>query len=464
MKVTNQFLGILFCCAFTTTIPKPAVSFTSHKTIKTMYDTLRIESRLSGIKLGLLHSEPASTSQYEPVLFIHGASFPSSLAAGFRMNDYSWMDHLNEEGYETFALDFIGYGNSDRYPEMQKNTPAGQPLGRAYEIVEDIDRAINYILRFRNISQVSIIAHSWGGTVAALYATQHPEKIKSLILFATPVASASQSEVKVDTTLERYEVMTAENRVKAMIDLTPQGQTCPLESELFSTWKQDWIASDPLSRNGEVTFPSGWKADLLDLQHGKTYLDPSKVTVPTLLIRGEWDEFPTNEDAGRMFRALTNASHKKYVVIERSTHVMHLEKNRVQLYKEVSSFLRSGQRATPVAVIFEVFPSDAGKKEYLDLAAHLKKELVKIDGFISIERYQSLSDPEKLLSLSFWRDEEAVKQWRNTEVHRMAQSKGRQGIFRDYRLRVVNVIRDYGMYQRREAPADSKAIHDRKRK
>jgi heme-degrading monooxygenase HmoA len=165
-----------------------------------------------------------------------------------------------------------------------------------------------------------------------------------------------------------------------------------------------------------------------------------------------------------MFRALTNVSHKKYVVIERSTHVMHLEKNRVQLYEEVTSFLRSGKRATPVAVIFEVFPSDAGKKEYLDLAANLKNELVKIDGFISIERYHSLSDPHKLLSLSFWRDEEAVKQWRNTEVHRMAQSKGRQGIFRDYRLRVVNVIRDYGMYQRREVPADSKAIHDRKRK
>ncbi|MGF7042783.1 antibiotic biosynthesis monooxygenase family protein [Mucilaginibacter lappiensis] len=112
-----------------------------------------------------------------------------------------------------------------------------------------------------------------------------------------------------------------------------------------------------------------------------------------------------------------------------------------------------------IAVIFEVMPQEGKKQEYLDIAAYLKPALVTIDGFISIERFQSLTDPGKILSLSFWRDEEAVKQWRNLEIHRDAQSKGRAYVFKDYHLRIANVVRDYGMFDRAEAPADSKQIH-----
>ena len=85
--------------------------------------------------------------------------------------------------------------------------------------------------------------------------------------------------------------------------------------------------------------------------------------------------------------------------------------------------------------------------------------LEKIEGFISVERFQSINDPGKILSLSFWKHEESIKQWRNTEMHRLAQSKGRDGIFKDYRLRIANVNRDYGMFDRKEAPADSKLFH-----
>ena len=112
-----------------------------------------------------------------------------------------------------------------------------------------------------------------------------------------------------------------------------------------------------------------------------------------------------------------------------------------------------------IAVIFEVSPHPPTKRTYLDIAASLRPGLDDIDGFISIERFQSLSDPEKLLSLSFWRDEEAVAQWRTTEEHRRAQSSGRSGIFQDYRLRIAAVVRDYGMHDRDQAPADSRSIH-----
>jgi len=112
-----------------------------------------------------------------------------------------------------------------------------------------------------------------------------------------------------------------------------------------------------------------------------------------------------------------------------------------------------------IAVIFEVEPAEGQRNTYLDIAARLKPELEAIHGFISVERFESLATPGKMLSLSFFRDEEAVRAWRNTEDHRRAQAAGRNGVFSDYRLRVAAVVRDYGMTKRDEAPGDSRAAH-----
>jgi len=112
-----------------------------------------------------------------------------------------------------------------------------------------------------------------------------------------------------------------------------------------------------------------------------------------------------------------------------------------------------------IAVIFEVFPDPDRRAEYLNIAAKLRLLLEEIDGFISVERFQSLTDPDKLLSLSFFRDEDAVREWRELTAHRGAQEAGRDGIFTDYHLRIAHVIRDYGMFDRAKAPQDSQEVH-----
>jgi len=112
-----------------------------------------------------------------------------------------------------------------------------------------------------------------------------------------------------------------------------------------------------------------------------------------------------------------------------------------------------------IAIIFEVWPAKGEQNHYLDLAAALRSDLEKMDGFISVERFQSLTTPGKLLSLSFWRDEEAVAAWRNQARHRATQAQGRSGVFSNYRLRVAAIIRDYGLKERDEAPADSRMAH-----
>ena len=112
-----------------------------------------------------------------------------------------------------------------------------------------------------------------------------------------------------------------------------------------------------------------------------------------------------------------------------------------------------------IAVIFEVWPNPDHRAGYLDWAAQLKSELAKMDGFISIERFQSLTDPDKLLSLQFWRDDACLTAWRNLDAHRAAQAAGRKTMFRDYHLRIAEVTRDYGLTEREQAPADSRRVH-----
>lgn len=112
-----------------------------------------------------------------------------------------------------------------------------------------------------------------------------------------------------------------------------------------------------------------------------------------------------------------------------------------------------------ITVIFEVEPHPDKRQAYLDIAAELKPLLEEVDGFLSVERFESLTQPGKILSLSFWRDEEAIQRWRQLDQHRKAQAAGRKIHFQDYRLRIAGVIRDYGMNDRTQAPKDSLTLH-----
>ncbi|NNU81035.1 antibiotic biosynthesis monooxygenase [Halovulum dunhuangense] len=115
-----------------------------------------------------------------------------------------------------------------------------------------------------------------------------------------------------------------------------------------------------------------------------------------------------------------------------------------------------------IAVIFEVEPAEGRKQDYLDIAAAMRPLVDQVEGFISVERFQSLTNPGKILSLSFFEDEAAIERWRALAAHRNAQASGRSHIFRDYRLRIAAVVRDYGMFERAEAPEDSRKAHDRR--
>jgi pimeloyl-ACP methyl ester carboxylesterase/heme-degrading monooxygenase HmoA len=458
--ITISFFGLLLVTVVTAQKNSQPLKIN----IMNDYELIKTTSRIPGLQMAITHKAPTLSSNDYAVLFLHGASFPAALSFGFKMNNYSWIDNLVEHGYDVYALDFLGYGHSDRYPEMEANVPTGKPVGNALEVYKDVDKAIDLIIQRTGKTKVYLIGHSWGGSVAALYAEKFPDKIASLILFAaiTPRKSTSAIE-QVESS---YEMLTPDQRITAMKNLTPEGKACQLEPELFSIWGPVWLQSDMLAAkfsSGSVRFPAGPSQDIENMLHNKPYYHPGSIQVPVLVIRGEWDAYPDNADDEALFTSLENAPYKKYVVIEKGTHVMHLEKSRNQLYVETLAFLKWGHKIEidkhAIAVIFEVIPAEGYKEEYLNIALSLKPQLEKIKGFISIERFQSIYHPEKILSLSFWENEEAIQTWRAEEIHRNAQTKGREYIFKDYHLRIAQVVRDYGMFDRKEAPTDSKSYH-----
>ncbi len=300
---------------------------------------VRVPVDSTGLRVALWHEAASRPGTHAPVLFVHGASFPSSLAAGFKFDGVSWMDHLAARGFDVWALDFLGYGASDRYPAMREPAGAHAPLGRSADAARQIAAAVAYIERQRRAPRVSIVAHSWGTMPAGLFAATHAPQVDRLVLFG-PVAARHEAP---DTTrFEAYWFVTEEAQRARFYGYVPAGERPVLDPRYFATWGPAYMATDATSRTrtpASVAVPTGPLVDLDEAWQGHLTYDPAAITVPVLIVRGEWDTVTRDGDAAWLFSALTHSPIKRDVKISRGTHVMHLEAARYQLYREVETFL-----------------------------------------------------------------------------------------------------------------------------
>lgn len=307
---------------------------------------LRIPAGARGLQLFLRHLPAARPSQHPPVLFVHGASFPSGLAAAFRFSGTSWMDHLAAQGFDVWALDFLGYGHSDRYPEMQQPASAHPPLGRAPEAAQQIAAAVDFILQKQRAPRISLVAHSWGTVPTGLYASRHPARVKRIVLFG-PVARRAGAP---PAESPAYQFVTEEAQRSRFTGYVPSGERAVLDPQHFAVWGPAYLATDARSHTRtppSVQVPGGPIADIADAWSGRLPYAPEKITAPVLIVRGEWETVTTDADAQWLFRALSAAPIKRDVKISRGTHVMHLEASRFQLYTEVAAFLAERDTAVP---------------------------------------------------------------------------------------------------------------------
>ncbi|HEY8188214.1 MAG TPA: alpha/beta fold hydrolase [Pyrinomonadaceae bacterium] len=340
MFITREPTSILFLTR--TPLVIALMAFSSFASNATTEEQFRIPVEPSPLKVFLRHLAPARRQPVREgrvVLILHGGTLPSGASSAFRLDGHSWMDDLSDAGFDVWALDYLGYGGSDRYPEMSAPATANQPLGRAAQASRQVSAAVYFICKRQKVSKLSLISHSWGTLVAGVFATQEPNRVDRLVLYG-PVTLRHQDIPP--TTLPAYTYVTEEEQWKRFSGWAPSNEEPVLERRHFDVLGPAYIDSDPTSRTRtppSVQVPGGPDADATDAWTGKFPYDPAKIKSPTLIIRGEWETITRDEDAHWLFRALTSAPIKRDVLINRATHLMHLEKNRYQVYREVEVFL-----------------------------------------------------------------------------------------------------------------------------
>jgi pimeloyl-ACP methyl ester carboxylesterase len=301
-----------------------------------------------------LHEQAARshnrTDRVRPVLYIHGGTFPASLAVFWQFDGISWADSLAAAGHHVFGLDMPGFGASDRYYEMGGDRMAAEPRGGAVDALQSIDAAVDHIRARLGVERVHLVAHSWGTMAAALYATRYPAKIGRLALFAPITARGAPRDE--DAAAPAWHLLSAKAQWDRFSGSVPAGENGGMPRRWFEPWGAAYMASDPQSHAHDphaVKIPGGPVRDLARAAAGWLPYDPAEVTAPTLIVRGEWDHWPTDDDARWLFGALKNAHPRRDVKIARGTHLMHLEPSRFALFREVECFLQGGDEEPPAA-------------------------------------------------------------------------------------------------------------------
>jgi pimeloyl-ACP methyl ester carboxylesterase len=305
-----------------------------------------LPSPIEGLQLFLRHLPPRDAAK-GVVLYVHGATFPSALSIAHRFDGWSWRDALCEAGFHVWGLDLLGYGESDRYPEMAQPADAHPALGRAEEASRQIAAAARLILDHHAARRLSIIAHSWGTIAAARFAGEHPQLLERLVLFG-PIAWRAPSGRERPPAPPAWRTVSLQDQWTRFVEDVPPGGQPTLWRRHFADWGERYLDSDPDSRRRSpagVRIPAGPVADILDAWHGNLAYDPALVRAPVAIIRGAWDGVVPDDDARRLFDAFAASPIKRDIKIGRATHLMHLETMRFALYRESIAFLQGGDEA-----------------------------------------------------------------------------------------------------------------------
>jgi len=305
-----------------------------------------ISSAQDGVKLYLRNKHRDSMGSARPertVIFVHGASYPSHSSFDVAIEGQSWMDWLAERGYDVYALDLRGYGKSGRPPEMNRPAEGQPPVITTADAVDDLTRAVDFIVSRRSVSRVVLIGWSWGATVAGTYATQLSDRVERLVLYAPQWLRDGPPPSEVDMArLPAWRALDPRQARDAWLKGVPADRRDEvLPSPNFQTWLRATRDSDPQPpAPGQVRAPNGVVLDAMRFWgSGKPAWKPERITMPTLVIQGEWDGEAPPAMGMKLFTQLTNTPMKRYVNMGRATHAALIESNRLHLYRAIQQFL-----------------------------------------------------------------------------------------------------------------------------
>ena len=363
-------LSTAICCRLITLAMVCALISNSHRvnaqtaSPKVTKQDYQIDSTDPGIKLSVRMksaeggTNPPRATNDNVLLFIHGATVPSTPDFDLDYKDYSWADQMVRRGYVVYMFDKRNYGASTREPAMDQPAKDNKPLSRSYLAIRDIGAVVEHIRQKHKIDKVNLVGWSWGAMTAGYYSSLHSEKVNKLVLYAPAYAFAQHTNLGAGTGLQNKRKPLEFNYAgqgayrlstfKANLDrwdgeIPVEDKTQYREQAVAEAFINAALATDPTSntRNpASFRAPNGVLEDSFMQATGRRMWNASSIYVPTLVIAGEYDTWSYPEDREMLMRDLTNAPAKKSVLIKDATHFVLFEKNRQQLYDEVAGFLK----------------------------------------------------------------------------------------------------------------------------
>lgn len=309
-----------------------------------------------GVQIYVRNKHPADMARSTPdrtLVFVHGATYPASTSFDLSLGGTSFMDDLARRGFDVYLLDLPGYGRSTRPAQMDQPAEASPPFETTEDAVRHYGAVVDYVLNRRSLQKLDVMGWSWGTTIAAGFATAHPEKVERLVLYA-PVWIVRREGVALGggQQLGAYRTVTSSSaRERWLKGVAADKQASLIPEGWFDTWQKATWATDsagaalnpPVLRapNGVIQdIRTAWAA-------GKPTYDPAKITVPTLLVHGEWDQDTPPYMAQTLFPLISNAPWKRYTEIGEATHTVMMERNRRQLFNVVEEFLTEATAEAP---------------------------------------------------------------------------------------------------------------------
>jgi pimeloyl-ACP methyl ester carboxylesterase len=336
-------LAALFLAMLALLLSAPTVA----QPVKLVSEDYYVPAADPGIRLFVRNKRPRVMTTFTPdriVLFVHGATYPAETTFDLELDGLSWMDFIAQRGYDVYLMDVRGYGRSTRPPEMAQLATANQPIVHTDVAVRDFGTVVDHILARRGVAKISLMAWSWGTTIAGAYTAQNNNKVERLALYAPIWLRQTPSLIRVEGPLGAYRAVTMETaRQRWLAGVAVDKQKDLIPSGWFEAWWNTNMEADPVGAKQSppvLRAPNGvvedgqryWGADT-------RYCDPSKVRVPVLLVHAEWDADAPAYMSQALFARLTGAPLKRYVVIGEGTHTVMMERNRIQLFREIQLFL-----------------------------------------------------------------------------------------------------------------------------
>lgn len=304
-----------------------------------------IPSDTAGIDLYVRNKRWACTlsgGSERVLLYVHGATYPSETAFDLTLAGQSWMDYLAAHGWDVWLVDLRGYGRSTRPPEMEQPAADNSPIVTTEVAIRDVGSAVEHVRRVTGVDKVTLLGWSWGTTIMGGYAATHPDKVDRLVLYAPVWLRTTPSQLAGNGPLPAYRTVAKDAAKQRWLNGVPEDKKADLiPAGWFEAWADATWATDPKSAaSGQLRAPNGVIKDIREYWLAdKPYYDASKIQAPTLLVVAEWDQDTPPYMAQTLFGKLSAAPWKRLVMIGEGTHTVIMERNRLQLFREVQLFL-----------------------------------------------------------------------------------------------------------------------------